>query len=182
MEVVNTWARHASMHFVEQAFTVTRSRSHRARRIVTFLLFTFASFCLFFQFKLLYQIIFVRPTTIDLVYERKHSLSFPNIVICNLNPSYQKILELTSMFGNVGPLNVQLNQMAVNDLYEPVRIAAKDNLSAMIDKYSVLETQYQYNLNKTDPAFVQLLGCRQLQVDIFRQSQVDFLVSVSSGF
>ena len=99
----------------------------------------------------------VQPKVVDIHYERREKLSFPNVVICTLNPNLEKYLEISDLYGNSGLLNAMFIQMAVNDLYETVRILAKKNLTQVEITYPKLQEQYEEHRKLVDPPYLEIL-------------------------
>ncbi|XP_075241732.1 acid-sensing ion channel 2-like [Convolutriloba macropyga] len=161
MEVFVEWARESAMHGLGAAFLVTPTRNNNQRNIWKLLFCSFVLFCLYFQSRLLYEIMFVKPVIVEFSYDRKSEIEFPNVVACNLNNNFYKFVEYFEALGNTGLLNVQFTQFTLNELFEQVRQVARVNTTLMQMKYPLLEKQYSEFLAITDPAWAAAIRYRE---------------------
>ena len=100
-----------------------------------------------------------QPTTTKLKYiHSRHSLSFPDVLIC-------PVLRNQSMFdqfvpGNLAPLLSLLTTLSVNPTHGMIRRALSDNISAAFEQFPELEKQWQkiYRSESVDPIIAQYLG------------------------
>ena len=158
MDKLVNWAQNSSLHGVSNAVLASKSRTLKARVIWLALFLVFTSICIYFQSKLFYQIVVEKPTVVELKFERSKLVNFPNIVICDLNLDLEKFLKLTENLGNFGLLGMQFIQLSFHDLYQVVRMAARENLTNLIEKYPLLDQQYRNYYNAADDALISMFG------------------------
>ena len=157
MDLFFKWVSETSLHGIRFAFSITSRPNFSIRKIWRFIVIISVIICLFLQIKLLIDIIVVKPKVVNINFELKSELRFPNVVICNLNPRLSGIIETSKQYGNIGYLGAFFVQMNTNLLYDPVRRLAQQNLTKWEEKYPRLEKQYQEYRKHVDPKFLQLL-------------------------
>ncbi|XP_075248299.1 epithelial sodium channel subunit gamma-2-like [Convolutriloba macropyga] len=69
MEHIVEWAGTSSLHGIGNALFAGRSRSVKRRHLWMLLFWSFVLFCVYFQSKLVYEILVVKPTIVQLSYE-----------------------------------------------------------------------------------------------------------------
>ena len=105
MEQLKSWAENGSFHGISQSI-LAGSRSFSSRKIWSAIFTLFVATCVYLQPKLIYEIIVVKPTTVQIKFVRAESIDFPNVLICDLNQEFDKTLTiLDAQFGNSGLLS-----------------------------------------------------------------------------
>ena len=150
MDDFKLWAEYGSFHGVPHC-SLSSSRSYFARKIWLVIFVTFLFICIFLQAKLLHEIIVEKPTVVDVFYERAKSVNFPNVVICDLNQERDQIRQfLDPTFGNTSEISLLAIQIAMNDLFEPLRRQVRKNVS-FLSNFPLLENQFETYVSYGDP-------------------------------
>ena len=146
-----TWSETSTIHGVANSLYVTRSRGSSSRKLWRVLVLTFMLTCLYFQSKLIWEIFVDRPTVVDVQLRYPDQIKFPNVVICDMNQDLYRFLEISSAIKDIGILALIFIQLSWFDLYVPLRHLARKNVSEMIERYPLLEDQYEEYYKTADP-------------------------------
>ena len=151
MEVFFQWTTKTSLRGVPFLFSA-ENRKFSCRQLWLLLFTTCTALFVYYQVSLIHDIFVLKPKIVDLHFTRQNEINFPNVVICSLNPSLPKVVEVSRIFyGNTGLMNAQFIQTALNYLYEPVRILARRNVTEAMMAFPYMEVQYAQYFQVVDP-------------------------------
>ena len=146
MEHITAWSQNGSLHAINH-FVLTSYRSYSTRKIWIILFTCFVSLCCYLQVKLLYDILIVKPRSVEVFYERASSANFPNLVLCDLNHEHDRIKSyVDAVYGNSSLMHIITMELAMAELFEAVRRELRNNVSS-ISKYPVLRKLYKESYN-----------------------------------
>ena len=155
MEQLKSWAENGSFHAISQSI-LAGSRSYSSRKIWSAIFTLFVAICVYLQTKLIYEILVLKPTIVELKFVRAESIDFPNVLICDLNQEFDKTLTiLDAQFGNSGLLSTFSIQLSKNLLFEAMRREIRKNVS-YVDNFPWMKGRYEQYYGRMDPAMARI--------------------------
>ena len=151
------WANFGSIHGLHHAL-YSSYRNRLAKLFWSLIVLTFAVSCCYLQISLLYEILVKKPILVKSEFERVDSINFPNVVVCDLNQEFDKVLEYLNMFGNSAEMHRLLIQLSQMELFTDFRSSIRRNITSTLMKYPMIAEDYHKSNQKCDPLYLEKFG------------------------
>ena len=154
---MENWITFSSVHGLNH-FAQAGYRKYRFRLFWAFIFVTVSFTLIYFQLKLFYEIAVKKPTVVERYYERKKTLNFPNVVICDMNQEYNNVQMMSSgLTGGMDLIRFAM-QLSLNLLYEPIKVKFQHNITKTAQEIPVLSEQYKQLYQNSEPEWTRIFS------------------------